>query len=145
MKIEIIQNEEIKETEITIKTKLLDDELSEVIACLSLIGNTVAGIKDSAVTFVPLREILYFESVDNKTFFYTIGEVYEIRSRLYEICERLSDTYFVRISKSTVANLKKLRSIKRAKNARLEAELINGEKLLFSRQYVNEIKNKLEV
>ena len=145
MRIEIIQNDNVKETEITIKAKMLDEELSEVIACLSLIGNTVAGIQDSVVTFISIRDILYFESVDNKTFFYTKDQVYEIRSRLYEICEKLSDTHFVRISKSTVANLKKLRSIKRVKGSRLEAELINGEKLLVSRQYVNDIKNKLGV
>lgn len=145
MKIEIIQNENIKETEIIIKTREMTDELSEIIACLSLIGNTVAGTKDSAVTFVPLREILYFESVDNKTFFYTKDEVYEVKSKLYELSEKLANTSFVRISKSTIANLKKLRSIKRAKGSRLEGELINGEKLLVSRQYVNEIKKKLGV
>ena len=43
MKIEIIQNEDIKETEIIIKAKYIDEELSEILACLSLIGNTVAG------------------------------------------------------------------------------------------------------
>ena len=49
MKIEIIQNENITETEITIKAKVLDEELSEIIACLSLIGNTVAGARDGTV------------------------------------------------------------------------------------------------
>lgn len=145
MKIEIIQNESIKETEIIVKARVLDDELSEVIACLSLIGNTVAGSKDGVVSFIPLKDIYYFESVDNKTFFYTKDDVYEIRSRLYELEEKLANTSFVRISRSTIANLKKLRSIKRAKGSRLEADLVNGEKLLVSRQYVNEIKMKLGV
>jgi len=145
VKIEIIQNENITETEITIKAKVLDEELSEIIACLSLIGNTVAGTRDGVVSFIPLREIFYFESVDNKTFFYTKDEVYETKAKLYKLSEKLSDTSFVRISKSTIANLKKLKSIKRAKGSRLEAELVNGEKLLVSRQYVNDIKNKLGV
>ncbi|MBE6587432.1 MAG: LytTR family transcriptional regulator [Ruminococcaceae bacterium] len=145
MKIEIIQNEGCKETEITIKAKYIDEELSEILACLSLIGNTVAGVKEGVVSFIPLRDIYYFESVDNKTFIYTKDDVYEIKSRLYELEEKLSNTSFVRISKSTIANLKKLRSIKRAKGSRLEAELVSGEKLIVSRQYVNEIKNKLGV
>ena len=46
MKIEIIQSEDFKETEITIKAKYIDEELSEILACLSLIGNTVAGEKE---------------------------------------------------------------------------------------------------
>ncbi len=145
MKIEIIQNENINETEITIKAKVLDEELSEVIACLSLIGNTVAGEREGVVSFVPLKDIYYFESVDNKTFFCTKDEVYEIKSRLYELEEKLSNTTFVRISKPVIANLKKLKSIKRTKGARLEALLANGEKLLVSRQYVNTIKDKLGV
>lgn len=145
VKIEIIQNENITETEITIKAKVLDEELAEIIACLSLIGNTVAGSRDGVMSFIPLREILYFESVDNKTFFYTKDEVYETKAKLYELSEKLSDTSFVRISKSTIANLKKLKSIKRAKGSRLEADLVNGEKLVVSRQYVNDIKNKLGV
>lgn len=145
MKIEIIQNEAFNETEITIKAKCLDEELSEIIACLSLIGNTVAGSKDGAVSFISLKDIYYFESVDNKTFFYTKDDVYEIKSRLYELEEKLSNTTFVRISKSVIANLRKLKSIKRTKGARLEALLSNGEKLLVSRQYVNDIKIKLGV
>ena len=145
MKIEIIQNESISETEVTIKAKCLNEELSEIISCLSLIGNTVAGSKDGVVSFILLRDIYYFESVDNKTFFYTKDDVYEIKSRLYELEEKLSNTSFVRISKSTIANLKKLRSIKRARGSRLEADLVNGEKLIVSRQYVNDIKNKLGV
>lgn len=145
MRIEIIQNESIIETEITIKARCVDEELSEVIACLSLIGNTVAGAKDGVISFVPLRDIFYFESVDNKTFFYTKDEIYEVKTKLYEILEKLSDTYFVRISKSTVANLRKLKSIKRAKGSRLEADLVNGEKLIVSRLYVNDIKKKLGV
>lgn len=145
MKIEIIQNEEIKETEITIKAKYIDEELSEILACLSLIGNTVAGEKDGTVSFIPLKDIYYFESVDNKTFFYTKDEVYEIKARLYELESKLSNTTFVRISKSVIANLRKLKSIKRTKGARLEADLSNGEKLLVSRQYVSTIKDKLGV
>jgi len=145
MKIEIIQNENITETEVIIRAKVLDEELQEIISCLSLIGNTVAGEKGSAVTFVPLKDIYYFESVDNKTFFYTRDEIYEVKARLYELEERLKLTSFVRISKSAIANLKKLKSIKRIKGARLEADLINGERLVVSRQYVIDIKNKLGV
>ena len=145
MKIEIIQNEDIKETEIIIKAKYIDEELSEILACLSLIGNTVAGEKEGCVSFIPLKDIYYFESVDNKTFFYTKDDVYEIKARLYELEDKLSNTTFVRISKSVIANLRKLKSIKRTKGSRLEADLSNGEKLIVSRQYVGTIKDKLGV
>jgi len=145
VKIKIIQNETIQETEITIRARHIDDELSEVITCISLIGNTLVGEKEGIISIVALKDIYYFESVDNKTFFYTKEDVFETKSRLYELCEKLANTSFIRISKSTIVNLRKLKNIKRSAGARLEAELVNGEKLMVSRQYVNDIKNKLGV
>ena len=71
--------------------------------------------------------------------------MYEIKARLYELEDKLSNTTFVRISKSVIANLRKLKSIKRTKGSRLEADLSNGEKLIVSRQYVGTIKDKLGV
>ncbi|MBR5616329.1 MAG: LytTR family transcriptional regulator DNA-binding domain-containing protein, partial [Clostridia bacterium] len=41
--------------------------------------------------------------------------------------------------------LRKMQSIKQAEHSRLIATLINGEKIVVSRQYVPEIKKKLGV
>jgi len=88
---------------------------------------------------------LYFESVDDKIFFCTKDNTYETPMRLYKIEEKLAATPFSRISKSVIANLKKVRSIKIEAHGRLLATLQSGEKLLISRQYVPEIKKKLGV
>jgi DNA-binding LytR/AlgR family response regulator len=95
--------------------------------------------------FIPLKEILYFESVDNKVFFYTDGETYETTVKLYQLEEKLQNSKFARISKSVLANLNRFHSIKPEKNSRLTATLMNGEKLVVSRQYIGEIKKKLGV
>ncbi len=145
MKIQIIQDEAFEQTEIVIRARRIDDELAEVISCLSLIGNTVSGFSGGVLKIVPLCDVLYFESVDNKTFFYTQEDVFEIRSRLYELEEKFTQASFVRISKSCIVNFKKLKAIRRASHSRLEAELLNGEKLMVSRQYMTLIKNRLGV
>ena len=94
---------------------------------------------------IPIKEIFYFESVDGKIFFYTENEIYEAMAKLYKIEESLKNLQFSRISKTVIANLDKMLSIRKAENSRLVATLVNQEKLVVSRQYVSEIKKKLGV
>ncbi|MBR5312945.1 MAG: LytTR family transcriptional regulator DNA-binding domain-containing protein [Clostridia bacterium] len=145
MKIMIRQDENAEETEITVVCRKLDAEIEQILAAVSLIGNTVAGVHGEETCFVPLKDILYFESVENRVFFYTDGEMYEMSAKLYQLEEKLQNSKFARISKSTIANLNKFHSIKPEKNSRLTATLMNGEKLVVSRQYIGEIKKKLGV
>lgn len=145
MKITICRRDDAEEPEITVVCRSLTPELEEVLASLTLADNTVTGKADGETHFVPLRDVLYFESVDGRTFFYTDGGVYESPARLSGLAEKLGSAPFARISKSVTANLRKLRSIRPEANSRLVATLVNGEKLVVSRQYVSEIKNKLGV
>ncbi len=145
MKITIHENPNAKETEITVICAEMTAELEEIIANIGLIGHTVAGKKDGETFFVSMKDIYYFESVDGAVFFYTENETYEATARLYKIEETLQSSKFARISKTTIANLGKMRSIKPAENSKLVATLTNGEKILVSRQYVSEIKKKLGV
>ena len=103
------------------------------------------SIANEETFFIPLNDILYFEAVDSKIFFYTSGKMYESALKLYKIEETTKNMSFARISKTTIANLRKMTSIKKAENARLIATMISGEKLVVSRQYVSEIKRKLGV
>lgn len=66
-------------------------------------------------------------------------------AKLYKIEESLKNLRFSRISKTVIANLDKMLSIRKAENSRLTATLVNQEKLIVSRQYVSEIKKKLGV
>ena len=145
MKITIRQDENVNETEITVVCRQIDAEIEQILAAVSLIGNTVAGVRGEETCFIPLKDILYFESVENRVFFYTDGETYETSVKLYQFEEKLQNSKFARISKSTIANLNKFHSIKPEKNSRLTAILMNGEKLVVSRQYIGEIKRKLGV
>ncbi len=145
LKIIIKQDDSAAETEITVVCRRIDAQIEEILATISLIDNTVTGRRGDETCFIPLKEILYFESVENKVFFYTDGETYEMSAKLYQLEEKLQNSKFARISKSTIANLNKFRSIKQEKNSRLIATLVNGERLMVSRQYIGEIKSKLGV
>ena len=103
------------------------------------------GELNGETCFIPVNDVLYFESVDKTIFLYTQHQVYKCSAKLYILEEQLAETYFARVSKTIILNLKKLKSVKSAKNAKLEGTLVNGEHILISRQYVAEIKKKLGV
>ena len=69
-------------------------------------------------------------------------ECFESRARLYELEEALG-SYFVRISKSMIVNLRKLRSVSADPSGRMDALLLNGERVIISRNYVKDIKRRL--
>lgn len=143
MKINIVQDDKITETEITIVCNKVDNELEAIISNISIIGNTVAGKINDETFFINLMEVMYFETIDNKSFFYTRDNIYETPMKLYQLEEKLLNTPFVRVSKSVILNLKKVKSIKPEENSRLVAVLGNNEKVIISRQYMRNIKNKL--
>ncbi len=88
-------------------------------------------------------EIYYFETVDQKVFAYCEKEVFETKSRIYELEEALGTTDFFRASKSVLLNLKVIKSLSPAFGGRIEAVLKNGEHVIISRQYVGILKQKL--
>ena len=130
MKIHIEQDDSFKEPEITIKCNAVDSDLEQLIASIRLFANTISGKKDNATYFVSLSDVFYFETTDNKLFFYTADDVYETNLRLYEVEERFSNTSFVRVSKSFIVNLRKDASIQTETNGRLIAQHVNKEKII---------------
>ena len=145
MKVTIDKNELYLDPEIIVKCKEIDDLLQDIISYIGIADKKMVGEVDGELFFIPLNNILYFESVDKTVYIYTDKQVYRSSAKLYVLEEQLADTYFSRVSKTTILNLKKLNSVRSAKNAKLEGLLINKEKILISRQYVAEIKKRLGV
>lgn len=146
MKIRVDENStHPEETVVTIQCREIDDSLARVISYLHTQSNAVEVTQENLVKHIPLDDIFYFESVDNKTYLYTQSDVYETPQKLYELEERLKDTLFLRINKSTILNLDKLERVKVLLNAKYEASLLNGEKVIITRHYLSDFKKKLGV
>ena len=144
MKITIQENEHQAETEIIIRCKEIDDEVLRAAAALARFNKKLSGTKNGRTFVINPADILYFDSVDKKTFAYTESEVFEISLRLYELEEKLPGDFF-RASKSAIINIDKIKSILPDFGGRIEATLTTGEKLLVSRQYAHDLKIKLEL
>lgn len=93
---------------------------------------------------IELNQILYFEAVGELVFAYTKTQVYEIKMRLYQIEEATKHNMILRVSKSFLVNIRKIRSVRPALNGRFIATMINGEEVLISRQYAKEVSEAIK-
>ncbi|MBQ7218498.1 MAG: LytTR family transcriptional regulator DNA-binding domain-containing protein [Ruminococcus sp.] len=142
-KITIEQIPRDREEEIVVRCHELSDEVSAVINSLRRSDTVLLGTKNGETFRVPLRDVYYIESVDNKTFLCLEKNVYETRKKLYELEELTLGTKLFRCSKAMILNIGKIRSVSASVNGRFEAKLLNGETVIISRQYVPALKEKL--
>ncbi len=144
MDIQIIEH--IKETlQVVIKCRQIDDEIVRLKYHIEMFDKKLQAKKDNEWCLVNSFDILYFESVDNRTFLYTKDDVMEVKQRLYELEMILSDKDFIRISKSQIVNINKIRSLKPEINRTILVTMCNGEQLYISRKYVPAIRNMLSI
>lgn len=145
MKIQIIEEEAIKDTEITIRCRQVNEEILKMVTQLRAYGLKITGSKDGSTFILDAAKILYIDTVDKKTFFYTKAGVFETPLRLYELEERLEASDFFRASKSTIINFRHIKSLRPEFGGRLIVTMSNDEKMYVSRQYAGVIKEKLGI
>lgn len=143
MEIKIIKVAEDKDERISIECHEVTSQVNAIVKFVKSLQKTITADLEGREHEIGVQDIYYVESVDNKTYLYTRNDVYSIHERLYEIEEALSEASFLRISKSVVVNLLKIKSIRPALNGRFSAVLINGEEVIISRKYVPALKEKL--
>lgn len=65
------------------------------------------------------------------SFLYTQEDVLEIRQKLYELEDYLSQKDFIRISKSIIVNTNQIRSLRPELNRTILATMCNGKRFLY--------------
>lgn len=128
---------------VVIRCHAVTDEVNEIVAYIKSRQGSLSGTKDSMQYEVAVPDICYIESVDGRTFLYTKEQVYETSYRIYELEDLLKAKHFLRISKSMLLNLMKIRSVQPAFNGRFTAVLQSGEEVIISRSYVKDFKSAL--
>lgn len=144
MDIQIVEH--LKETlQVVIKCRKIDDEIIRLKCHIELFDRKLQAKKDGEWYLINSSDVLYFESVDNHIFLYTEDDVMEVKQRLYELEDILSDKDFIRVSKSQIVNINKVRSLRPELNRTILATMCNGEQLYISRKYVQAIRNILSI
>lgn len=145
MKITVDINEKINDTEISIHCKQITPNIENIIAMLQMMNQQLVVTKNNENYLLDVSKILYIEALERKTFVYANDDIYESKLKLYEMEERLCHSGFLRVSKSCLVHLKFIKSIKNDVERKLRLTLENGEQLMVSRQYAEEIKKRMGV
>lgn len=145
MKITVNVNEELVDTEISIACREMTLNIENIIAMLQMMDRQMAVMKDGESYLLDVSKILYIEALERKTFVYAEEAVYESKLKLYEMEERLCQRGFFRVSKSCLVHLRFIKSIKKDVERKLRLTLENGEQIMVSRQYADEIKKRMGV
>lgn len=143
MKIEIDIDDKYKETEVTIRTPKLTQDIEKMVALMRMI-NMQIGVRYKDETYLlDVKDILYIEAIDRKTFVYTEDRVYESDLKLYEMEAELVEQGFLRISRQSILNLRKVKSLKAEIDRKIRVTLQNDEQIIVSRMYSDELRRKL--
>lgn len=144
MRLFLKENSDLKETEVEIRYKILDEEVESLIAAVKDSRDKIMGYKDNGdLAPLTVSKILYLEAVDRYVFAYMSSEVYKVRQTLYELEDELKGKHFVRISKSSIVNINTVKKISPDAGRRLRLHLSNGETIIVSRGYVGDFKTAI--
>ena len=92
-------------------------------------------LDDGEEVMLDPKEIYYLDYIDRKLFAYTRTGVYRLMNTLSS-CEQMLWNYgFVRVSKSNLVNIYKIRQLKPDVNMRVYASFDNGERICINRSY----------
>lgn len=121
----------------------LNKETQDIIAYLESKNNLI-GKNGTESRLIKPDEIYYIEIVDRKCYAYLKKEVWQLEEGLTELTDRYEMHGFVRISKSMVVNIYKVKQIKADFNMRMDLILLNEETVVMSRSYRNDFFEKLK-
>ena len=147
MKVRMEMDENLPEEEIVIHCRELSDE---IVMLQRQIAEAIHGkmklhvAKGETAYFLDLDEVLFLETNDTKVAVHTKEQIYETKQRLYELEELLPGS-FLRVSKSTILNTDRIRSIRKNITGASEVEFNGtGKKTFVSRSYYRLLTDKME-
>lgn len=147
MKVKIEIEEGLEEEEVVIRCGQLNDSvlsLQNYISKQSSAKRCLALTSGDTEFFVPAEEILFFETEGKVIRAHTAEGIFVCGYKLYELEELLPGS-FMRISKSAVANLDQIFSVKRNLTASSEVTFRGcGKKALVSRAYYKVMTERLK-
>ncbi len=104
----------------------------------------LTGYKESEVKTLKLSEIYCFTVEDNRLFALTKTEKWRLKSRLYQIEEKMSNS-FIKINKSCIVSINKIEKFDAAISGALMVVLKNGYSDYVSRRNVKNLKERLGI
>ena len=146
MKVNLFVSRDIEEPHADIHTNELTDNITRAMSILeSDDSNEMLAVKKgSDIALLEYDEVYMFRVEDKQVKVYTENSEYLVKKALYQVEENMTGD-FVRISKTTIVNLRKIERVAPSLRGMMFIELKNGLKDNISRKYLPEFKQALDL
>ena len=146
MRVDLFFSRDISEPHAEIHTNELTDNIHQAITLLEDDSkmDMLAVKKGKDISFLDFDEIFMIRVEDKQVNVYTQDDKYLIKKALYQVEESLNPS-FVRISKTTIVNIKKIDRVAPSLKGMMFIMLKNGLKDNISRKYLPEFKKALDL
>jgi len=132
------------EDEVVIRCGSVDDNVQKIQEFISnLSAPRMTFYKDSEEFYLPLENILFFETDGEQVFAHTTGDAFKVKLRLYEL-EEILPRQFIRIAKGTIVNTKQIYAINKNLTSSSKISFNNTHKHIYaSRHYYRSLREKM--
>ena len=146
MKVNLFVSRDVEEPYADIHTNELTDNITKAMSILENdeSSDMLAVKKGSDIALLEFSEVFMLRVEEKQVKVYTENRDYLIKKPLYQVEETLSGD-FVRISKTTIVNIKRIKRVAPSLKGMMFIELKNGLKDNISRKYLPDFKNALDL
>ena len=146
MKVNLFVSRDIEEPYADIHTNELTDNITKAMSILeSEDSNDMLAVKKgSDIALLEFSDVYMFRVENKQVRVYTESSEYLVKKPLYQVEESLGSD-FVRISKTTIVNLKKIERVAPSLKGMMFIQLKNGLKDNISRKYLPDFKQALDL
>ena len=144
MKLRIEVTDGSLEDEIIIRCSRVDDTVQKLQAyILSMSAPKLTFYKGAQEFYIPLEEILFFETDGEQIYAHTVNDAFRVKRRLYELEEILPHS-FARAAKGTIVNTAHIYAINRNLTSSSQIKFAGTHKQIYvSRHYYSGLKEKI--
>ncbi|MBS4749875.1 LytTR family transcriptional regulator [Carnobacteriaceae bacterium zg-ZUI78] len=146
MRVIIELDELLQDIEVIIKAPAFDERLANLQRAIEMSAKRSLNFvfyKENSEYYIPISDILFFETQGNVVCAHTERDTYTIKLKLYEI-ESSMPIEFVRISKSTIVNTKKIYALDKSFSGTSTISFYKTHKQVHvSRHYYKTLKDRL--
>ena len=146
MKVTLFVSKDIEESYADIHTSELSDNISKAISILESedVNDMLAVKKGSDIALLESSDVYMFRVEEKQVKVYTENDEYVIKKPLYQVEDSLGND-FLRISKTTIVNFKKIERVAPSLRGMMFVQLKNGLKDNISRKYLPDFKQALNL
>ena len=144
MKVEIIIDESIEETNVRIYSNKYYKEVENIRDALTeKLVDKIVAFQSKEVFILSFDEIIRIYAQDKSVYVKTKDNTYTTRLTIYEFESKADRRNFIRISKSEIVNLDYVKRLDLSFTGTIAVELVNGDVSYVSRRKLKEFKKAL--